>query len=230
MKFNKGQASLFFLATICVLGIAISIEVFVVRRNKMVQDISSLVGEHLIALRASKSVGGPMPVNMLISAMNQVIHPDNEKAAKTAIDNMMGVVTEAKRRSFMLPLVHKDVAVRVKSWAEKGTEVSASAAKLLAHIMERHAQHVDQVVAQSYITISTSDPLLAAQTMRSLTHQIEGALSSGLSIDPKMLLLKPNAKTVEQWISQSENLQAKTAAEMLMKTFEEAKVLFARPD
>ena len=212
----------FFLAALTAALFAFSVEVFWRRRDVLVRNISSMVGEHLIGFRASSQVGGPMPIPMLSTAMNQVISRDDDAVARSALDSMMGVVTEAKRRSFALPLVHKDVALRVKAWAEKPeTTSSQPAAKLLTHIVERHAQHMDQLIAQSYAIISTTDSAAATQSMRALAHLVDGAAIAGLGIQKSLILVKPNDETVQTWLSSSE-VQPKLAAEFLMKTIDEA--------
>jgi DNA-binding transcriptional regulator YiaG len=213
----------FFFATIALVGLLLTIEVFYSRKNRMVKSISSLVGEHLVSFRSSPQVGGHMPVSMLSAAMNQNIHPDNDDEAASAIETMTGIVVEAKRRSFQLPLVHKDVAQIVMKWAERGTAKSSQgAANLLAHIVEKHAQHMDQLIAQSYVIISESDPVLASNQMRLLYHQLDGALAAGLGVDPSLVLVTQNVKSVNMWL-ESDHPKAKTAAELLLKTVQEAK-------
>lgn len=191
----------FFLATITILMIAISIEVFFFRRNRVVRDISSMVGEHLNVLRNTEAVGGPMPIPMLAEAMNQHIHETDEKEANESMKTMLGLVMESKRRSFALPLVHKDVALKIKAWADRGEgETAVNAAKLFTSIAKRHTEHMEQVIAHSYVLISKTDSSSATQTMRSLAHQIEGAISSGMNIDARAVLIKENSETVQEWL------------------------------
>jgi hypothetical protein len=218
----------FFLVTLVAALIAISLEVFWRRRDRLVQNISSMVGEHLSNIRTSDRVGGPMPVHILESGMNQVIDEHNDEEAKRAMETMMAVVVESKRRSFLLPLVHKDVFQRVKAWAEKGHTAKSSeiATKLIVHIAERHAQHMDQIVAQSYAVVSDSDPRAAALTMRSLSHQVDGALAAGIKIHPSLFLLSPNDATVKKWAEQNDHAVAKAAAQLLHKTAREADITF----
>lgn len=219
---TKSVAIVFFLATITILAIAVAAEVFFFRRNRVVRDISSMVGEHLNNLRGTEAVGGPMPIPMLSSAMNRSVHPTDETSAKDAMQDMLGMVVEAKRRSFQLPLVHKDVALRIKNWADKGEgETAVTAAKLFTHIAKRHTEHLEQLVAQSYVVISNTEASAAAQAMRSLAHQVDGAVSSGITLQAKAVLFKENAETVQKWLS-SESESAKAAAELLVKTIQEA--------
>jgi hypothetical protein len=47
------------------------------------------------------------------------------------MDTMIGIVAESKRRSFQLPIVHKNVAKIVKNWADRlSSRSSLVAAKL----------------------------------------------------------------------------------------------------
>jgi hypothetical protein len=219
---SKSLIIVFFLATITILMIAVAIEVFFFRRNRVVRDISSMVGEHLNVLRNTEAVGGPMPIPMLSEAMNQVIDETDEKAANESIKLMLGLVMESKRRSFALPLVHRDVAIRVKNWADRGEgETAVNAAKLFTSIAKRHTEHMEQVIAQSYVLISKTDARSAIQAMKSLAHQIDGAVSSGMSIDSRAVLMKENNETVREWLSSNDD-GAKAAAEMLLKTVGEA--------
>lgn len=221
----KSSLPYFVLVLIAAL-IALTLEIFLKRRDALVRNISAMVGEHLLNTRASANVGGPMPLSMLSAAMNQNIHPDNDSEAKKALDTLTGIVTEAKRRSFMLPLMHKDVALNVKKWAETpNSSSSIPAATLLSHIYERHAQHIDQLISQSFVKISADDENTAVVAMRSLTHQIDGALAAGLKVQPSMALLKDNKEIAEKW-STSSSLKAQEAAKLLLKTVEEARVTF----
>lgn len=224
IKMKLAVAYFFVIITVVSLGLAL--ELFYFRRNRLVKSISTLVGEHLVELRASKNVGGPMPIHMMTSAMNERISETDEEEAKKSMELMMGLVTEAKRREFRLPMVQKDIALIVKKWAERGVgKTSALAAKLLTHIVKGHAEHVDQVVSQSHVQISNIDGDTAAQQMRFLNNHLDGAIAAGLSIDPKIVLFQPNVKTVDSWVS-SDHLKAKLSAESLLKTLSEAKDMF----
>jgi hypothetical protein len=163
---------------------------------------------------------------MMTSAMNERISETDEEEAKQSMELMMGLVTEAKRREFRLPIVQKDVALKVKKWAERGVgKTSVLAAKLLTHIVKGQAEHIDQLVSQSHVEISTIDGDTAAQQMRSLNNHLDGAVAAGLAVDPKIVLFQPNIKTVDSWVN-SDNIKAKLSAESLLKTLREAKDMF----
>jgi hypothetical protein len=230
MKFTQ-TAIAFFLAITALVSAAIAIEVFYVRRNRLVQNISSMVGEHLVKLRSLDKASGPMPVNMLIAAMNQKIDPSDDEAAKTAMETMMGIVVESKRRGFLLPMVHKDVAVAVRTWASKvESKSSVTAAKLLTHIMDRHVQQVEQLVAQSFAVISETDEKEAVTGIRSLSHILDGALAAGLSVNPNMVFMPPNSNTIRKWAAADSAPQAKAAAELFLATLKEAQETFDAPE
>jgi activator of 2-hydroxyglutaryl-CoA dehydratase len=61
--------------------------------------------------------------------------------------------------------------------------------------------------------------------MRSLSHQIDGALAAGLKIEPKIALLSENKEVAEKWLNSS-SAKAKEAAKLLMKTVEEARSFY----
>lgn len=217
----------FFLAVLTLIALAVAVEVLYVRRRRMVRNLAAMVGEHLVATRAAVQTGGPMPVEMLQAAMNHDIPLDHEPTARNGIDTMLGIVVEAKRRNFLLPLVNKTAASAVAEWAVRGGETGAAAAKLMPHIVERHAQHMDQLVAQSYARISEADGSAAAAAMRSLTHQLDIALAAGLGVDPSMVLFQPNKGIVERWAASADHASAKDAAQALLRTVEEARESFA---
>jgi hypothetical protein len=217
----KSLVIVFFLATITLLMIAVAVEVFFFRRNRVVRDISTMVGEHLNGLRNTEAVGGPMPVGMLSHAMNRTIDDRDEKEANESIKSMLELVAESKRRSFALPLVHKDIALQVKSWADRGEgETAVNAAKLFTFIAKRHTEHMEQVIAQSYVVISKTDAKAAIQAMKSLAYQIDGAITSGMNIDSRAILIKENHEAMQDWLASSDD-GAKAAAELLLKTVEE---------
>lgn len=217
----------FFLAVLTLIAMALAVEVLYVRRRRMVRNLAAMVGEHLVNARATAQVGGPMPVQMLEAAMNHDIPLDHEPTARNGIDTMLGMVAEAKRRNFLLPLVNKKAASAVAEWAVRGGETGAAATKLMPFIVERHAQHMDQLVAQAYVRISETDAGSAASAMRSLAHQLDIALAAGLGIDPRMVLFQPNKGIVERWAASHEHDSARDAAQTLLRTVEEARVSFA---
>lgn len=215
----------FLLATLTLILLVATTEYLYSKKHKLVQSISSMVGEHLVDLRTNKDVGGPMSQNSLTLAMNQVIDPDDDEKAKSAIETMLGVVVEAKRKSFHLPMVHKDVLTLVAKWSEKTDSHSSKlAAKLLTHVYDRNLQHMDQLISQSYVNISETDPILATKQMRSLSHYVDGANVAGISLDPKIILLSPNDKIVNKWLL-SEDVKVKNAAQFLLQNIEESRTL-----
>ena len=213
----------FFVGTIVLVLIVLLTEYANYRRHRIIQNISSLVGEHIVKMRSTEKVGGPMPHAMLYSAMNQIIDADSDEDALTSMKTMIGIVAESKRRSFQLPLVHKNVAKIVSQWAERTSSKSSPvASKLLVHIFERQIQHMDQLTAQAMVTISDTDEELAYIQMRSLSHHVDGAVTSGIVVDPKLILLSPNTTTIEKWLN-CNNSRMKTAAELLLKNIQEAR-------
>ena len=213
------------LCTITLLAIAVAWEILYVRRNKMLRSIGSMVGSHLVASREAANAGsgiGSMPIQMLDRAMNNGVHPSNAQKAKEDLNGMLGMVSEAKRRNFLLPLTNKDLAQTVIKWSTTGTEAGDVALKVLPYIMERHAQHMDQMIAQSYVLVSESDPVSATNAMRSLAHQLDTANAAGISVDPSMVLFNPNKTTVKMWAEQEVQLQPQAAARGLLDSIREA--------
>jgi hypothetical protein len=187
-----------------------------------------MVGDHITKLKNSDKVGGPMPYALLSAAMNQVIDETDDNRAKEAMDTMIGIVAESKRRSFQLPIVHKNVAKIVKNWADRlSSRSSLVAAKLLSHIYERQLQLVDQLTSQALVTISDNDEELAYTQMRSLAHHVDGAVAAGITVDPKLIILSPNNTTIDKW-RESQSLKAKTAAELLLKNIQESREDYQR--
>ena len=213
------------LCTLTILAIAVAWELLYIRRNKLLRGIGSMVGSHLIASREASAAGsgtGAMPIQMLDRAMNSGVHESNSAKAKEDLLGMLGMVSEAKRRNFLLPLTNKDLAQTVIKWSTTGTDAGDVALKLLPYIMERHAQHMDQMIAQSYVLISDSDASSATNAMRSLAHQLDTANAAGISVDPNMVLFNPNKTTVKVWAEQSEMLQPQAAARGLLDSLREA--------
>jgi hypothetical protein len=206
--------------------IAIAWEILYVRRNRLLRSIGSMVGSHLVASReaaASSGVGiGSMPIQMLDRGMNHGVHTSNSVKAKEDLESMLRMVSEAKRRNFLLPLTNKEIAQTIIKWSTTGTQTGEIALKLLPYIMERHAQHMDQMVAQSYVNISDSDPAAATNAMRTLAHQLDTANAAGISVDPAMVLFNPNKATVAMWADQQTQLQPQAAARGLLDSIKEA--------
>jgi hypothetical protein len=218
----KSIVIVFFLATITILMIAVAIEVFYFRRNRVIGDISTMVGEHMRDLRSTEAVGGPMPMGLLSEAMNQSIDENNEVEANKSILLMLDLAKESRRRSFSLPIVHRDIALKVKKLADRSVgEVAVNAAKLFTIIAKRHTEHMDGVLAQAHVIISKTDARTATQSMKSLAYQINGAITIGVSIDPKLLISKENNEVIQQWLSSTDE-HAKASAELLLKAVQDA--------
>jgi len=209
----------FFLVSLTILCLAVVADIFIVRRNRVIRDISQLVGNHLGNLRASAAVGGAMPLQLLQQAMNRDIHPTDETKASEDIEFLFSVLQESKRRSFQMPLVHRDMAAKIMRWSQtaRNPDIASKAAALMAVAVEKHANHIDQVIAQSMVKICDQDPVKAARDMKSLDQLLDGVLASGITMSGNMALLSPNDAVVQQWAASSD-VAAKSAAESLLKT------------
>lgn len=214
------------LATFLAIALALVYEVFYVRRRKLHSEIASLVGSHMSNLRSDTPSLPPMPFHMLERGMNQKIHDTDELSAKESMTVMQTIFIEAKRRNFLLPLVHQETVLQVLKWSAKNGEVGEIALKLLPYIKERHAQHMDQVIAQSHNRISEDDPDSAAQAARSLAALIDMGMSAGMKIEPRIILFNPNKSVVESWAKNEEHPKTKAQAQTLLDVLKEAETVY----
>ena len=213
------------LCTLSLVAIAVAWEVLYIRRNKLLRSIGSMVGSHLVASRQAAMEGnfsGALDVQFLEKAMNNGVHDMDKNKAKEDLESMYAMVVNAKRNNFLLPLITKEISQVVIKWSTSATEAGEVALKVLPFVMERHAQHMDQMIAQSYVIISDNDPKKATHSMRSLAHQLDMANAAGLSVDPRMVLFNPNKTTVKLWAQQEELPQPQAAARGLLDSIMEA--------
>ena len=198
---------------------------FHMKKQRLVQNISSMIGDHLVNLRNIDKVNSPMNQEMLHYSMNQKIDPYDDESAKQSINSMLDVVVESKRRSFNLPFISKDVREQIIKWANNtNSKSSSSATKLLTHVFEKNIQLMDQLISQSLVMISETDISIATNQMKTLSHFIDGVNISGLTVDPQLILLSPNDTIINKWLIHSD-IKVKNAAEHLLKNIEELREL-----
>jgi hypothetical protein len=221
----KNAYLLALLVTFAAIVLAALYEVFYVRRRKLHRQIASMIGEHINTERTENG-DAPLPFFMLERGMNQNIHPTDEIQAKAAIESMLALALESKRRGFLLPLMHNNVAGVLLGWCSESTPIRESALQLLKIAKEREAQHIEQLIAQSHARIPEEDAELAESFMRSLASMVEAALSAGIKIDPKIILFNPNKSTTESWATNDHYPRAKKFAQALLDSVNEAHKLY----
>jgi len=215
MAGNVSTLVVFFLATLALLAAAMAVEVFYVRRRRLTREIAAFVGSHVQATRAVPE-GTPMPHDMLEAVVNQHLSTDNEAEAFAGMQSMLATLNEARRRNFLMPLTPSSKLGVVVEWSKRGGRAGELALKILPHLVERHVQHMDQLMAQSFERISDADADAAVATMRAIAHTAQVALNAGLGVDPRMVLNADNKRAADAWASQAAHAGAKDAAEALL--------------
>lgn len=208
------------LITLLIICLATLYEIFYVRRKKLQREIASLIGEQFAQKRSDEDFG-PIPSFMLERAMNQTISLTDEVSALQSIKTMIELGVETSRRNIPYPIIHIDVLKTIQKWAQSNREIGKEAIKLSGYIIERHLQLIDEFMMSSKKRISETDTDAANNTLRNFNNLLDNILSSGMALDPKMILANPNKNTVEMW-AQKGNKTSKYA-QTLLDTVEEAK-------